>query len=605
MVFLIYLALALTTVAVFWQVHNYDFVKYDDTHYVTLNQQVKAGLTKDGFIWAFTTGYASNWHPLTWLSHMLDCYLFGQNAGWHHLTNLLLHIANTLLLFAVLKQMTEAPWRSAFVAAAFAVHPLHVESVAWIAERKDVLSTFFWMLTMVGYVGYVKRRRIGWYLLALLFFALGLMSKPMLVTLPFVLLLLDYWPLGRFEFGEDIKHTRWGNLYKLTREKVPFFVLSAISSVITFLVQQGGGAVVLFDRFPILLRTANALISYLRYIEKMFWPSGLAVLYPVSRLMPIWLSVASVVLILAAFKWIISLSRSHKYLPVGWLWYVGTLVPVIGLIQVGNQAWADRYSYIPLTGLFIIIAWGVPELLAKWRYRKVCCGILAVVVLAALSICTHRQLRHWQNSTSLFKHTIAVTENNTPIQYNLGLLLQSQGKLEAAANRYRQALKSSPNYVRAHNNLGNILQSQSKLEEAANHYRQVLTISPNHAKALNNLGNVLQSQGRFDEAINHYRQSIDSQPDYADAHNNLAAELARQGKIDEALNHYRLAIKIQPDFAAAYYNLANALYKQGELDAAIETAQLAIKLANDIGQKELADAIGKRLQFYKDGKNKP
>jgi hypothetical protein len=395
----IYLTLALATLAVFWQVLGHDFVNYDDPDYVYRNPNVQSGITLSSIKWAFTTGHAANWHPLTWLSHMLDWQLFGDNPGWHHLTNLFLHIANTLLLFAVLKRMTNALWRSAFVAAAFALHPLHVESVAWVAERKDVLSTLFWMLTIAAYLRYLERPGTGRYLLTLLIFALGLMAKPMLVTLPFVLLLLDYWPLGRFQFGQIVKSvgqqsrkslnafSHWKLSRHLLLEKVPLFALSAISSIVTFLVQRTAGAVTSVETLPLKLRIANTFVSYLTYIQKMVWPSRLAMFYPYpDKTDLIWQTVVFALLLLIISLGVIWLMRRRRYLLTGWLWYLGTLVPVIGLVQVGDQALADRYTYVPLTGLFIIIAWGVPDLIAKWRFRKHALAASAIAVLLAWSI---------------------------------------------------------------------------------------------------------------------------------------------------------------------------------------------------------------------------
>ncbi|MHC4194038.1 MAG: glycosyltransferase family 39 protein [Planctomycetota bacterium] len=363
---LIYLTLVLATLAVYWQVHNYGFVNYDDPAYVSENQNIKSGITWDSIKWALTAGYAANWHPLTWLSHMLDWQLFGTDAGGHHLTNLFLHIANSLLLFTVLKRMTSALWPSAFVAALFALHPLHVESVAWITERKDVLSTFFWMLTVAAYLRYVERPSLGRYLLTLSLFALGLMAKPMLVTLPFVLLLLDHWPLGRFQLAQAVEDSdgqrlklvsvssRWKMSYRLVLEKVPFFALSAISSVVTFIVQRSAGAVTPVEKLPSHIRVINALTSYLVYIQKMIWPSRLAMFYPYpdkTRLM--WQAIAFAPFFVFFSVAAIFLMHRRKYLFTGWLWYLGTLVPVIGLIQVGSQACADRYTYVPLIGLFV------------------------------------------------------------------------------------------------------------------------------------------------------------------------------------------------------------------------------------------------------------
>jgi protein O-mannosyl-transferase len=402
--FLICLILGLITFAVFYQVHSFKFITYDDPYYVYKNQDIQSGITPESVKWAFTTGWTANWHPLAWLSYMLDWQLFGPNPAGYHIVNLIFHIINTLLLFIVLWQMTNALWPSAFVAALFALHPLHVESVVWISERKDVLSTFFWLLTMWAYVRFVNHPRIANYLLIVLFFTLGLMSKPMLVTLPFVLFLLDYWPLERF---------RHCTLYYLIGEKIPFFVLSAASSVLTFLVQRSSTAVVSLDMLPLKFRILNALVSYIEYMEKMFWPGRLSVFYPhLGRNIPILYAILSAGLLLAATVLVIRFAKNHRYLVTGWFWYIGTLVPVIGIIQVGIQGMADRYTYVPLTGLFIIIAWGLPDLLAKWRYKKIVLASLALLIISFLSICTYNQVRCWRNTSTLFQHAIDVTKNN-------------------------------------------------------------------------------------------------------------------------------------------------------------------------------------------------
>jgi len=454
LVLLLGLFLMILTFATFEQVRTYDFINYDDNRYITENQHVQSGLTLEGVTWAFTTTHAANWHPLTWLSHMLDCQLYGLNPSGHHLTNLVFHIASTLLLFLVLERMTGALWRSAFVAALFALHPLHVESVAWAAERKDVLSTFFWMLTMWTYVHYVERPGFNRYLLVLLSFVLGLLSKPMLVTLPFVLLLVDYWPLGRFQFGrlsgDRRSHTPKSSdtgdqksiVLRLIREKVPFFVLCAISSILTIFAQQKIGALGSLESYTLGSRIANASVSYVRYIEKMVWPRHLAVLYPYQQMLPIWKVLGSGLLLVGVSVLVIRAVRKHPYLGVGWFWYLGTLIPVIGLVQVGKQAMADRYTYVPLIGLFVMIAWGVPDLLAGWRFRKVVLSISTGLLLSLLMIVTNLQVKHWQNDITLFEHTLAATSNNFIIHYNLGVAFDRQGKTQEAIAHFAEALRN-------------------------------------------------------------------------------------------------------------------------------------------------------------------
>ncbi|MBW1896674.1 MAG: glycosyltransferase family 39 protein, partial [Deltaproteobacteria bacterium] len=447
------IGLTLLTFLVFWQVTSHEFVIFDDEVYVTQNDEVQKGLSWDGVAWAFTTTHANFWHPLTWLSHMLDCRLFGLNPAGHHLTSLLLHIANTLLLFLVFHRMTGALWPSAFVAALFACHPLHVESVAWVSERKDVLSTLFWMLTLGAYVRYVEHPRGRAYLLAVVFFSLGLMAKPMLVTLPFVLLLLDYWPLDRLDFGQQSHrpgdqagHPGYpkSSFFHLLLEKVPFLVLSAVSCIVAYTAQAHGGAIKSSGVFSIDVRIANALISYVSYLEKTFWPHHLAVFYPHPGTWPVW-QIAGAGLLLVSISALVLLGmRKKPYLTLGWFWYLGTLVPVIGLVQVGIHAMADRYTYVPLIGVFIMIAWGLQDIAKRWRPQRVVLGLSAAAVICAFTISSARQLNHWQNSSTLFQHALNVTEDNYGAHNNLGLALAQRGKLDEAIDHYLRALEIKP-----------------------------------------------------------------------------------------------------------------------------------------------------------------
>jgi tetratricopeptide (TPR) repeat protein len=604
-VILLYVALALATLIAYEQVRYNDFVEYDDNVYVSENPQVLSGLTRESIVWAFTTPHAANWHPLTWLSHILDCQLFGSNAGWHHLTNLLLHVANTLLLFGVLKQMTGAIWRSALVAAAFALHPLHVESVAWIAERKDVLSTLFWMLTMAGYLGYVKRPSSGRYLLTLLALALGLMAKPMLVTLPFVLLLLDYWPLGRFPNTQDTKPTnirsQWPIIYRLVREKIPFFALSLVSSAITFIVQQKAGAVAEIERLAVKFRIANAFVSYINYINKMFYPNNLSVFYPYhgTRLSVVIIYFIELAVVTAI---IIYMSRRYRYLAVGWFWYIGTLVPVIGLVQVGSQAMADRYTYVPLIGLFIIIAWGIPELASKWRYRKIGLEVLASVVLAVLLLWTRTQVRYWKNNLTLFGHSIAVTQNNWVMHNNYGKALAEEGQFEEAIKHLNEALRLRPVYFEARNNLGTIFFMQGKTDEAMECFTEALRIRPGQAEAYLNLGSAYGRQGKYDLAIQNYNEAIRLKPYYPTAYYNLGVIMNMQGKHDEAIKYLGQALRLNPNWPGALDALAIAYAAKGNFLQAVETAEKGISIAEAAGQKALADEIRNRLHLYRSGK---
>lgn len=576
------LLLIVATLAVYWQVGNHEFINYDDHEYVIENRFVKKGFSLDGISWVFTATHATNWHPLTWLSHMLDCQLFGLKAGMHHLTSLLLHIANSILLFLVFRRMTGALWNSAFVAALFALHPLHVESVAWVAERKDVLSTFFWLLTMWSYAWYVSRPGINRYLLVLLFFIMGLMSKPMVVTLPFVLMLLDFWPLGRFRLkgADNVLNTDipGSSVSHLVREKIPLLLLSAVSCIVTFLVQQSGGAVSSLYILPLKIRIANALVSYASYIFKMILPYNLAVPYLDHDILA-WWKIAGAGLLLLTISWLaLRVVRRNPYFTVGWLWYLGTLVPVIGLVQVGFQSMADRYTYIPLIGLFVIIAWGIPELVAGWRKRKIGLATLAVLLVSVLSVTTWIQLRYWKNSITLSQHALDVTENNFIAHSNFGNALSDKGDNAGAIEHYYESLYINPNYEPVHNNLGNVVAVEGKIDEAIRHYSDALKIRPDYALSHFNLGVMLEHKGKLNEAIEHYSKAVHIKPDYAKAHFKLGFAFAQQGNFEEALSHYYKSMELDPDFSAAVsYNIACIYARQKKITDSVEWLDKAVK----------------------------
>jgi Tfp pilus assembly protein PilF len=593
------LFLTITTIAIYWQVNSHDFVNFDDNEYITANRHVQTGLTSGNIIWAFTTFYASNWHPLTWISHMLECQLFGLRPAGYHIVNLFFHIANSLLLFLILHRMTKAIWQSAFVAAVFAIHPLHVESVAWVAERKDVLSTLFWMLTMGAYVFYVERPKLKRYLLALFFFALGLMAKPMLVTLPFVLLLLDYWPLRRLMIGKPSvdehtqsersvkrhrekkkrlgsetkaehinkteKQTRQQSLMvQIILEKVPFLVLSLASCIVTYVAQQKGGAMAIgsVQSYPLSARIANAFLSYCGYIGMIVWPENLAVLYPYPSMLPPWEVTGAVVFLGLTTFLIIRTVKRYPYLATGWLWYLGTLVPVIGLVQVGVQAMADRYTYVPLIGVSIMVAWGVPELSKKWRYRNAALAAVAVITLTIFSLVTWKQVGYWQNSTTLFKHTLEKTTDNPIILDNMVNVLMGEGRFDDAIALYAEAVRINPNLADSYNNMGLVLIKRGSADEAIPNFLKAIRINPNHAAAHYTLATVLASQGKLHEAIYHFRESVRIKPDYEQAHNNLGNALLLENRIDEAIASYREALRLNPDFTMAENNLKIALAQQ-------------------------------------------
>jgi Flp pilus assembly protein TadD len=571
------LGLILINLAVYEPTRRLSFVSFDDPFYITDNPQVSAGLTWKGVIWAFTTGHASNWHPLTWLSHMLDISIFGITPGAMHAVNVAFHTANSVLLFGLLYTMTSALAPSAFVAALFAVHPLHVESVAWISERKDVLSTLFWILTIWAYVAWVRTRSLKRYLWALILFGIGLTAKPMLVTLPFVLLLLDVWPLNRIP-GLKLHPSIMG---PLLLEKLPLLGMAAASSVVTFIVQRQGGSVATLDTVPLDLRTANALLSYVIYIANMIWPSSLAALYPFPKYIPLWETVGSASVLVAMSLIAVRMGKRHPYVFTGWFWYLGTLAPVVGLVQVGIQSRADRYTYVPLVGLFIVIAWTLQDITSRrsaWTFPVAGFGALAIIVCIVVA---RTQVKYWQDGFTLWRRTVDVTSENYQAQRALGDEFWGRKDASNAVLHYTEALRIEPRYAEVHNKLGVVLADQGKTAEAASHYMEAVRLKPTLKEAHNNLGNVAAGQGKFDEAVAHYTEALRVQPDDAQAHNGLGSVLDDQGKTGEAIAHYRAALRSQPSFAEAHNNLAAALVKEDKFDEAIEAVQQAIRLKPD------------------------
>jgi tetratricopeptide (TPR) repeat protein len=605
--YFIYLALTITTLAVFWQVRSFEFTNYDDDKYVSQNNHISSGFSGDNLKWLFTRDIG-RWHPLTGITHMLDCKLFGLNPGGHHLTNLLLHIANTLLFFVIFKRATGALWKSAFVAALFAIHPLHVESVAWISGRKDLLSTLFWILTIGAYFRYVESRSLGWYAIAIVLFALGLLAKPMVVTLPFVLLLLDYWPLERFEFKIPLR---------LIWEKVPFLIIAGFASIITFFLFRSVGQVQNIKALPLISRVNNAVIAYVKYIEKMIWPAGLAANYPYSEnTMPTWQIIAAAVLLLAITVRVILLGKKYKYLPVGWFMFLGTLVPVIGLIQINALSMADRYTYLSLTGLFIIVAWGTTELLAKWEYKRIVLSLSSVVVILVLSVYAWFQTGYWRNSINLFSHVLEVTSRNRLAYYNRGCAYydkeeydlaisdyskaieiesndvkayynrgnayaKGKGEYDLAISDFNKALQCDPGLVNVYQNMGKTLSLQGKLEEAAKNFREALSREPLNPELHSELGAILGRQGRLDEAVSQFNEALRIKPDFAEAHGNLGYTLLNQDKFDQAVTHLTRAVQLDPNSDKSHYYLAIALTEKGRIDEAVTHYDYAIRLKPD------------------------
>ena len=592
--------LALVTIWLYWPAMRCGFITYDDPDYVTANPHIQEGLNWVGVKWAFVnTEQAGYWAPLMWLSHELAYQLFGLNPWGHHLINVLLHATNTVLVFLVFRRMTGAVWRSLMLAALFGWHPLQVESVAWVTERKDVLSAFFWMLTLWAYVEYVEASKVRdskinlWYGTALVMFVFGLMSKAMLVTMPFVLLLLDYWPLKRFKVqGAAIP------VQRLVMEKIPFVALALAASVMTILVQTQSGAVRTFVDFPFGARVENALVSYCRYLGKIFWPADLAIFYPHPGYWP-WGRLLLAGVFLSGVSMLLFVKRKrYPCLLFGWLWFVGTLVPVIQLVQSGEQAMADRFTYIPSLGVTILAIWGTYEPTRGLRYQKIA---LSVAGLAAVILClglTRQQLWYWKDNETLYRHALAVTENNYMAHNNLGVVLDKKGQTEEAIRQYRQAIRIKPNFALAHYNLGVVLYEIGQTEEAIREYRETIRYIPSDALVHNNLANALVAQGRTDEAINQYQEAIRLKPDDFFAHSNLGVAFFNRGQPDNAISEYQKAIRLKPDSFEACYNLGNVLFKTGQIDEAIRQYREAIRIKPNF--VEAHDNLG--LALGRDGK---
>jgi protein O-mannosyl-transferase len=627
------LILALGTLLLYLPVWNYGFLVYDDQLYVTENWRVQAGLTGENIKWSFTTLHASNWHPLTWLSHMLDCQLFGLNPGAHHGINVLLHCANVVLLFLSLWKMTRALWPAAFVAAAFAWHPLHVESVAWIAERKDLLCALFGLLSLYAYARYATggNNRKWHYALALVCFALGLMAKPMLVTWPFVLLLLDYWPLHRVRLSEP----GWPRVFlRLTLEKWPFFLLTALSCAVTFLAQREEAIMDLAHR-PLEARIANAIIAYATYLAKTVWPRDLAILYPLpDHLSDLTLAISAAVLIaISVLAWRTRISR--PYIMIGWLWFLGTLVPVIGLVQVGRQALADRYTYLPLIGVFIATAYGARHFALRFGTKSL---LVPIAILAAFNLATRHQLTLWKDSSTLFAHTVAVTRDNAVARINLGVAFEQNGRTNEALAQYQEATRIDPNRPAAHNNIANLLSARGQRDQALIHYEKALALQPTAPLAHLNLATLLIEMGRHEDAMRHYAEAArlapnDPRPPYMMARAFLKRNQSAQAivQLREALRRnsadidalVMLARILASDESPANRNgteavrlaeranelaggqqpfvldaLAMAYAEAGRFEEAQRVAQRAVEILQQAGAQDAVAELRQRLTLY-------
>lgn len=600
------LALAVVTFVCYWPVRENGFIRLDDQEYLTQNPNVNAGLTWSGVAWAFATGHACNWHPLTWLSHMLDCQLFGLNPAGHHLSNLLFHVANSVLLFVLLQRMTRSVWRSGLVAALFALHPTHVESVAWAAERKDVLSTLFFLLTLLTYIRYVRLSSwahadaptsIGgaakhsgdpafsfdrfclyrpwlFYSLALVLFALGLMSKPMVVTLPFILLLLDYWPLERWDMSNF--RDQVPKLVRLVGEKIPFFLLALAGSVITFLVQDAGGATYSMDRIPLSMRLANAATAYVRYLGKLFWPSDLSVFYPYREHWPVTFIVGSILLLILVSAVCLVWGRRERYLLPGWLWFLGTLVPTIGIVQVGSQSMADRYLYLPSIGLFVLVAWGLATLVKNRviAARLVCLATPAAV--AVLFFCSTAQVKCWQSDEKLFRHALEVTQDNYLAYVHLADASDSAGRRNEALNFCLEALRVRPRFAEGHYNAGTYLLELGRMDVAITHLREAVAIDPKFAPAHANLGKALLTRGEVADAITQFSEATELEPESAEAHYRLGTALLAASKPSQAITELSRSLALNPADPEAHMNLGIAIASQGK------TAEATVHFSNAV-----------------------
>jgi protein O-mannosyl-transferase len=573
------LGLAAITFAVFGQTAGFGFVKFDDNVYVYENATVAGGLSLKGLAWAFTHADCYLYHPLTILSLMGDYQLHGLHAGGYHFTNVVLHAASVILLFLILRQMTGALWRSVFVAAVFAIHPLRVESVAWVAERKDVLGTFFFMLTLCAYARYVRNPNSrARYLMVGAAFMLALLSKPTVVTLPFVLLLLDYWPLHRFEQPGPVRQPEYfGIPRRLILEKIPLLALAAGACAMTVLTAEKAIAADTDVSLP--ARIGNALVSYAVYLGQMVWPEGLAVYYPrPEQGYPVWTATLSFLLLALITGGVLAFGRKRRWLLTGWLWYLGVLMPMIGIVPVGEFAHADRMTYLPQIGLYLMLTWTVADLSAGWRYRGAALGGLAAVILVALGICARTQTAYWRESEILWTHALACTTDNYMAHLHLGNALFQRGRLDEAIAEFQTALRIKPLFAEAHYNLGDAFLKEGRVDEAITEYQEALHVNPNYAEAHNNLGNILLQKGGGDEAILHFQKALQIKPDYAAAHLDLGIALRQKGRMDEAIAQYQQALQIKPDYAEAFYNLGNALQQMGRVSDAITQYQMALQI---------------------------
>ncbi|RJR41823.1 MAG: tetratricopeptide repeat protein [Desulfobacteraceae bacterium] len=567
---MIILGLAVLTLILFWEVQDYEFLIWDDYEYVVANPHVRSGLSRESLVWAFSGSSFTYRHPLAWLSHMLDCELYGLNPRGHHFNGLLFHLFNALLLFIALYRMTGERWKSAFVAALFSIHPLRIESVAWVTERKDVLGAFFWLLTLLAYHFYTREPRIRRYLLLQGCFLLGLLSKPSLVTLPFVLLLLDYWPLGRIRLGRALHPTphdlpRQYPLRLLLLEKFPFFLFSAAASIVTFWDADRIGSIAPADALSFGTRVGNAVISYLKYIFKMIWPADLAFFYPFPQdSWPLWQVFSALLLLCFVSTLVVWQGKRRPYLLVGWFWFLGALFPMIGIVQVGVQAMADRFTYLPHVGLSIAAIWLAAEFASHLRRSEIWLPIVSCLVLALFALSTSKQLPYWKDGTALFTRALEVTSGNYVAHYQMGCEYMRGRKTEPAIDHFSEAVRLRPDHYLSHHNLGLALATQGNLEESLIHLSTTLRLRPRSADVLTAIGDVYMMQGRLEQAISSYAEALTMNPALWKVHNNMGLALLRKKMAPEAANHFREALRLNPGDWKARSNLDIALEKIDE-----------------------------------------
>jgi len=569
----IYLSLTVLILAVFWQVHQFGFVTFDDPVYVTDNQQIQSGLTLNSLRWAFSTTYAEFWHPLTWVSLMLDYQLYGFNAGGYHVTNLLLHILSTLLLFWLLNRMTGAFWKSAFVAVLFAIHPLHVETVVWITKRKDVLSAFFWMLTLCFYVYYAEKPVIKRYLPVLFFLVCALMSKPMAVTLPVIMMLLDYWPLKRFDQKQK------NDLSWQFREKAPFFILSFIFIMITIFAQYNKH--IKIAQYPLDSRLKNAAVSFMTYLEKTFWPVDLAAFYPFADQLPAGQILASVMLFLMISLLVIMVRKRFPFILVGWLWYVITIIPVLDIFRSALRSMSDNYMYLPSVGIFIMLAWGVPSFFPREETGKKIFLPAGLLFLAILTILSWRQCGYWHNSLDLWNHALKVTKNNWLAFNQRGLYYSETGRHQQALENYNEAIRIKPDYAYAYNNRGNTHLQLVQYQKAIQDFNKAIEVYPFYLEAFNNRGNAYASLGQYQQALKDYDQAISIKPDYAKAYHNRGITYGiRLGQYQRGLDDLNEAVRLQDNYTDAYLSLGMIHFNQGNKELGCADFKKACDLGN-------------------------